>query len=53
MDLIHNLLGTIEQYMLVYGYWTVFFGVMLENAGLPFRARRSCSSRVIFRRPTT
>lgn len=35
MDLIHNMLGTIEQYMLVYGYWTVFFGVMLENAGLP------------------
>ncbi len=35
MDLIHNSLELIEQYMLVYGYWAVFFGVMLENAGLP------------------
>jgi membrane protein DedA with SNARE-associated domain len=35
MDLIHNSLEFIEQYMLAYGYWTVFFGVMLENAGLP------------------
>ena len=25
----------IEHYMLIYGYWAVFFGVMLENAGLP------------------
>ena len=24
-----------EHYMLIYGYWAVFFGVMLENAGLP------------------
>lgn len=35
MDFLHNSLELIEQYMLVYGYWTVFFGVMLENAGLP------------------
>lgn len=35
MDLIHNSLELIEQYMLIYGYWAVFFGVMLENAGLP------------------
>jgi membrane protein DedA with SNARE-associated domain len=34
MDFFHNLLPTIEQYMLAYGYWTIFFGVMLENAGL-------------------
>ena len=32
---IESLLGQIEQYMLIYGYWAVFFGVMLENAGLP------------------
>jgi len=35
MDLLHNSLDLIEQYMLIYGYWAVFFGVMLENAGLP------------------
>ena len=35
MELIHNSLELIEYYMLTYGYWTVFFGVMLENAGLP------------------
>jgi membrane protein DedA with SNARE-associated domain len=35
MDLLHNSLQLIEQYMLAYGYWAVFFGVMLENAGLP------------------
>lgn len=35
MDLINNSLELIEQYMLAYGYWAVFFGVMLENAGLP------------------
>src|SRR5437762_10735732 len=34
MDFLHNLLPLIEQYMLAYGYWAVFFGVMLENAGL-------------------
>ena len=28
-------LQLIEQYMTAYGYWVVFFGVMLENAGLP------------------
>lgn len=28
-------LQQIERYMLIYGYWAVFFGVMLENAGLP------------------
>jgi membrane protein DedA with SNARE-associated domain len=35
MDFLHNSLQLIEQYMLVYGYWAVFFGVMLENAGVP------------------
>ena len=35
MDLLHNSLQLIEHYMLVYGYWAVFFGVMLENAGVP------------------
>jgi membrane protein DedA with SNARE-associated domain len=35
MDLFHNSLQIIEQYMLAYGYWAVFFGVMLENAGVP------------------
>jgi len=35
MDFLHNSLQLIEQYMLAYGYWAVFFGVMLENAGLP------------------
>jgi len=35
MDFLSNSLQLIEQYMLAYGYWTVFFGVMLENAGLP------------------
>jgi membrane protein DedA with SNARE-associated domain len=35
MDFVHNSLQLIEHYMLVYGYWTVFFGVMLENAGIP------------------
>jgi membrane protein DedA with SNARE-associated domain len=35
MDFLHNSLQLIEHYMLVYGYWAVFFGVMLENAGLP------------------
>ena len=35
MDFLHNSLQLIEQYMLAYGYWVVFFGVMLENAGLP------------------
>ncbi len=35
MDFLHNSLQLIEQYMLVYGYWAVLFGVMLENAGVP------------------
>ena len=35
MELLHNSLQLIEHYMLVYGYWAVFFGVMLENAGVP------------------
>src|SRR5437868_14147032 len=35
MDFLHNSLQLIEHYMLTYGYWAVFFGVMLENAGLP------------------
>src|SRR3989442_309600 len=35
MDFIHNSLQLIEHYMLTYGYWAVFFGVMLENAGVP------------------
>jgi membrane protein DedA with SNARE-associated domain len=35
MDFLHNSLQLIEHYMLIYGYWAVFFGVMLENAGLP------------------
>src|SRR5713226_3215913 len=34
MDFLHNSLQLIEHYMLVYGYWTIFIGVMLENAGL-------------------
>src|SRR5260370_24622999 len=35
MDFLHNSLQLIEHYMLVYGYWAVFFGVMLENVGVP------------------
>ena len=35
MDLLHSSLQLIEHYMLAYGYWAVFFGVMLENAGVP------------------
>ena len=35
MDFLHNSLQLIEQYMYQYGYWAVFFGVMLENAGIP------------------
>src|SRR5260370_17967907 len=35
MDLLHNSLQLIEHYMLIYGYWAIFFGVMLENAGVP------------------
>src|SRR5437588_5708671 len=35
MEFLHNALQLIEHYMLIYGYWAVFFGVMLENAGVP------------------
>lgn len=35
MDFLHSSLELIEFYMLAYGYWAVFFGVMLENAGIP------------------
>ena len=35
MDLISNSLELIEHYIGVYGYWAGFFGVMLENAGVP------------------
>src|SRR5258706_10110801 len=35
MDFLHNSLQLIEHYMLAFGYWGVFFGVMLENAGVP------------------
>ncbi len=35
MNFLHNSLQLIEHYMLLYGYWAVFFGVMLENAGVP------------------
>jgi membrane protein DedA with SNARE-associated domain len=35
MDFLDNSLQIVEQFMIVYGYWAVFFGVMLENAGLP------------------
>jgi len=35
MDFLHDSLQLIEHYMLLYGYWAVFFGVMLENAGVP------------------
>src|SRR6185436_18394181 len=35
MDFLHNSLELIEHYMLLYGYSAVFFGVMLENAGVP------------------
>ncbi len=35
MELLENSLQIIESFMLAYGYWAVFFGVMLENAGLP------------------
>jgi len=35
MEFLHNSIQLIEHYMLMYGYWAVFFGVMLENAGVP------------------
>ncbi|HEX8921995.1 MAG TPA: DedA family protein [Pyrinomonadaceae bacterium] len=30
-----DILATLTQLFVSYGYWVVFFGVMLENAGLP------------------
>jgi membrane protein DedA with SNARE-associated domain len=30
-----DILDTLTRLFVQYGYWTVFFGVMLENAGLP------------------
>lgn len=30
-----NILDTLSKLFISYGYWTVFIGVMLENAGLP------------------
>lgn len=30
-----DILDTLTKLFVQYGYWTVFFGVMLENAGLP------------------
>ncbi len=30
-----DILGTLTGLFVSYGYWVVFFGVMLENAGLP------------------
>jgi membrane protein DedA with SNARE-associated domain len=35
MDFLRNSLELIEHFMLQYGYWAIFFGVMLENAGVP------------------
>ena len=35
MDILENSIELIKSFMLAYGYWAVFFGVMLENAGLP------------------
>ena len=35
MDFLQDSIQLIEQFMIAYGYWVVFFGVMLENAGLP------------------
>ena len=32
-------LQQIERYMLIYGYWAVFFGVMLENASCGISTR--------------
>src|SRR5260370_9466179 len=35
MDFLHNSLQLNDKYMLGYGYWAVFFGVMLKTAGIP------------------
>jgi len=32
----HTWLDTLLHYFSLYGYWVVFFGVMVENAGVPF-----------------
>src|SRR5258708_3377551 len=34
MNFLHDSLQLIEQYMLAYGYWAEFFGVMLEQFGV-------------------
>lgn len=31
----HTILETLAEFFSKYGYWVVFFGVMLENAGIP------------------
>jgi len=49
MDFLHNSLQLIEHYMLAYGYWAVFFGVMLENAGRTRAGRNNSSSRRLLR----
>jgi membrane protein DedA with SNARE-associated domain len=28
-------LDTIQEWIQQYGYWIIFFGIMLENAGIP------------------
>lgn len=35
MHFFESLTNHLFEYLISYGYWTVFFGVMLENAGLP------------------
>jgi len=32
---VHNVFQTLAEFFSRYGYWVVFFGVMLENAGIP------------------
>ena len=31
----HTIFQTLSDFFLRYGYWVIFFGVMLENAGIP------------------
>ena len=31
----HTIFQTLSDFFSMYGYWVVFFGVMLENAGIP------------------
>lgn len=33
--MLHNIFSTVTHFFAAYGYWVVFFGVMLENAGIP------------------